>query len=179
MRSGLRGIVADQQRHQQFIGSPATVVPEHARLPRLSGRSGEHRTVLCHDDEIAEVRLDVTLEAAEPGLRTRMVLATKGGLVKKSELTAFDSNRAGGLQAINLREDDELVGAVLCSATDDLLLISAEGQSIRFHADDETLRPMGRQTSGVQGMRFNGDDELLSLNVVREGTFLLVATSGG
>ncbi|HQV17970.1 MAG: DNA gyrase subunit A [Gordonia sp.] len=108
-----------------------------------------------------------------------LVLATRNGLVKKSKLTDFDSNRSGGIAAINLRGEDELVGAQLCSASDDLLLVSSKGQSIRFNADDETLRPMGRQTSGVQGMRFNDDDSLLSLNVVQEDTFLLVATSGG
>ncbi|MBH0781260.1 DNA gyrase subunit A [Nocardia bovistercoris] len=108
-----------------------------------------------------------------------LVLATKNGLVKKSKLTDFDSNRSGGIVAVNLRDEDELVGAVLCSAEDDLLLVSAQGQSIRFSATDEALRPMGRATSGVQGMRFNADDELLSLNVVRPDTYLLVATSGG
>lgn len=108
-----------------------------------------------------------------------LVLATRNGLVKKTKLTDFDSNRSGGIVAINLRDNDELVGAVLCSSDDDLLLVSANGQSIRFSATDEALRPMGRATSGVQGMRFNTDDYLLSLNVVREGTYLLVATSGG
>ncbi|OBJ03772.1 DNA gyrase subunit A [Mycobacterium alsense] len=108
-----------------------------------------------------------------------LVLATRNGLVKKTKLTDFDSNRSGGIVAINLRDGDELVGAVLCSSDDDLLLVSANGQSIRFSATDEALRPMGRATSGVQGMRFNTDDYLLSLNVVREGTYLLVATSGG
>ncbi|MBF6334959.1 DNA gyrase subunit A [Nocardia abscessus] len=108
-----------------------------------------------------------------------LVLATKNGLVKKSKLTDFDSNRSGGIVAVNLRDEDELVGAVLCSAYEDLLLVSALGQSIRFSATDEALRPMGRATSGVQGMRFNTSDELLSLNVVRDGTYLLVATSGG
>ncbi len=108
-----------------------------------------------------------------------LVLATRNGLVKKTKLTDFDSNRSGGIVAINLRDNDELVGAVLCSSEDDLLLVSANGQSIRFSATDEALRPMGRATSGVQGMRFNTDDYLLSLNMVREGTYLLVATSGG
>ncbi|OBG36453.1 DNA gyrase subunit A [Mycobacterium alsense] len=108
-----------------------------------------------------------------------LVLATRNGLVKKTKLTDFDSNRSGGIVAINLRDGDELVGAVLCSSDDDLLLVSANGQSIRFSATDEALRPMGRATSGVQGMRFNTDDYLLSLNVIREGTYLLVATSGG
>lgn len=108
-----------------------------------------------------------------------LVLATRNGLVKKSRLSDFDSNRSGGIVAINLRGDDEMVGAVLCSADDDLLLVSKLGQSIRFSATDEALRPMGRATSGVQGMRFNGEDSLLSLNVVKDGTYLLVATSGG
>ncbi|PRX47729.1 DNA gyrase subunit A [Prauserella shujinwangii] len=108
-----------------------------------------------------------------------LVLATKKGLVKKSRLTDFDSARSGGLIGINLREGDELVGAVLAAAEDDLLLVSSDGQSIRFHATDETLRPMGRATSGVLGMRFNEGDELLGISVVKPGKFLLVATGGG
>ena len=123
------------------------------------------------DEHIAQV-MEISDYQAAPYL----VLATKNGLVKKSKLTDFDSPRTGGLIGINLREDDELVGAVLCSAADDLLLVSAEGQSIRFTASDEVLRPMGRATSGVLGMRFNGGDRLLSLAVVREGMFVLVAT---
>ncbi|MCW4354784.1 DNA gyrase subunit A [Hoyosella sp. YIM 151337] len=108
-----------------------------------------------------------------------LVLATRNGLVKKSRLADFDSNRSGGIVAINLRENDELVGAVLCSSEDDLILVSSKGQAIRFAATDEALRPMGRATSGVQGMRFNTDDQLLSLNLVQDDMFLLVATSGG
>ena len=107
------------------------------------------------------------------------MLATRKGLVKKSRLEDYDSNRTGGLAAINLKDDDELVGAALCSEEDDLILVSEYGQSIRFHATDDVLRPMGRATSGVYGMRFNDDDSLLSMNVVKDGNFLLVATSGG
>ncbi len=109
-----------------------------------------------------------------------LVLATKDGLVKKTQLTDFDSNRSGGLIAINLREDDELIGAALISADDDLLLVSRKAMSIRFTADDETLRPMGRATSGVIGMRFSGRDELLAMEVVRDPAVeILVATEGG
>jgi DNA gyrase subunit A len=113
-----------------------------------------------------------------------LVLATKHGLVKKSELGLYDSNRSGGLQAVNLREDDELIGAALISSDDDLLLVSRKAMSIRFRADDETLRPMGRATSGVFGMRFNSGDELLSMLVVRDDldggeVEILVATEGG
>jgi DNA gyrase subunit A len=126
------------------------------------------------DEQIAQV-MQIKDYTAAPYL----VLATRDGLVKKSRLTDFDSNRAGGLIGINLRDGDELVGAVLCAADDDLLLVSAQGQSIRFTATDEVLRPMGRATSGVFGMRFHDGDELLSLAVVQHGLFLLVATSGG
>ncbi|MEU4801477.1 DNA gyrase subunit A [Actinosynnema sp. NPDC023587] len=126
------------------------------------------------DEEIAQV-----IQIKNYGVSPYLVLATKKGLVKKSKLSDFDSNRSGGLIGINLRDDDELVGAVLCSADDDLLLVSADGQSIRFHAGDEALRPMGRATSGVLGMRFNSGDELLSMGVVQEGLFVLVATDGG
>ncbi|MEU8630931.1 DNA gyrase subunit A [Amycolatopsis sp. NPDC048633] len=126
------------------------------------------------DEQIAQVIQIKNYEVAP-----YLVLATQRGLVKKTKLTDFDSNRSGGLIAINLREGDELVGAVLAAAEDDLLLVSAEGQSIRFHATDEALRPMGRPTSGVLGMRFNDGDELLGISVVKEDKFLLVATDGG
>ena len=115
------------------------------------------------DEQIANVIALKNYEVAP-----YLVLATKHGLVKKSELTLFDSNRSGGIVAINLREDDELIGAALISSDDDLLLVSRKAMSIRFRADDETLRPMGRATSGVFGMRFNKGDELLSMSVVRD-----------
>ncbi|MFD9891507.1 DNA gyrase subunit A [Amycolatopsis sp. NPDC059027] len=126
------------------------------------------------DEQIAQV-----IEIPDYEVAPYLVLATRRGLVKKTKLSDFDSNRAGGLIAVNLREGDELVGAVLAAAEDDLLLVSAEGQSIRFHATDEALRPMGRATSGVLGMRFNDGDELLAISVVKPEKFLLVATDGG
>ncbi|MBV2152814.1 DNA gyrase subunit A [Kitasatospora sp. SUK 42] len=113
-----------------------------------------------------------------------LVLATRAGLVKKSALKDYDSPRSGGLIAINLRQDeegrdDELIGAELVSAEDDLLLVSKKAQSIRFTATDDALRPTGRATSGVKGMAFREDDELLSMNVVRPGTYVFTATDGG
>ncbi|GAB3580159.1 DNA gyrase subunit A [Calidifontibacter terrae] len=99
-----------------------------------------------------------------------LVLATRKGLVKKTRLTEYDSPRSGGLIAVNLRDGDELVGAGLCSSADDILLVSRKGQSVRFHATDDTIRPMGRSTSGVTGMKFRAGDELLSISVVDEGT---------
>ena len=108
-----------------------------------------------------------------------LVLATKNGLIKKTPLKDYDSPRSAGVIAINLREDDELIAAELVSAEDDLLLVSKQAQGLRFTATDEALRPMGRATSGVIGMRFREDDELLSMDVVRPDTFLFTATSGG
>ena len=147
-------------------------LPEANRSAR--GQHVANLLALQPDEHIAQVMQIKDYQAAP-----YLVLATRTGLVKKSRLTDFDSNRTGGLIGINLRDDDELVGAVLCSAADDLLLVSAEGQSIRFTATDEALRPMGRATSGVLGMRFNSGDRLLSLAVVRLEMFLLVATAGG
>jgi DNA gyrase subunit A len=129
------------------------------------------------DENIAEV---ITIRDYEAS--PYLVLATKAGLVKKTKLTDFDSNRSGGIVAINLRGDDELIDAALISAEDDLLLVSRQAMSIRFRADDETLRPMGRATSGVFGMRFNSGDELLAMEVVRDNldtVEILVATEGG
>jgi DNA gyrase subunit A len=100
-------------------------------------------------------------------------------MVKKTKLDEYDSNRQGGIIAINLADDDELISARLVSVTDDLLLVSRKGMSARFTADDETLRPMGRATSGVIGMRFRGDDDLLAMDVVRPDTFVVTVTDGG
>jgi DNA gyrase subunit A len=113
-----------------------------------------------------------------------LVLATQRGLVKKTRLAEYDSNRSGGVIAINLREDedglpDELVSARIVDSTDDLILVSRKGQSLRFTATDEALRPMGRATSGVTGMKFRAEDELLALDVVREDAFLFTVTEGG
>ncbi|RKN07329.1 DNA gyrase subunit A [Streptomyces radicis] len=131
------------------------------------------------DERIAEILAIRDYEAAP-----YLVLATKSGLVKKTALKDYDSPRSGGVIAINLRQteqgqDDELIGAELVSASDDLLLISKKAQSIRFTATDDALRPMGRATSGVKGMSFREGDELLSMNVVRAGTYVFTATDGG
>ena len=114
-----------------------------------------------------------------------LLLATKRGLVKKTDLTAYDSARQAGLIAINFREeDDELIGAGVCSGDDDVMLVSKKGQAIRFRADDAQLRPMGRATSGVTGMKFRPGDELLSMAVIDADTpeddrFVFTVTDGG
>ena len=112
-----------------------------------------------------------------------LILATKSGVVKKTRLSEYDSNRTGGVIAINLREykgePDELVSARIVSSEDHLLLISRKGMSIRFAADDDSIRPLGRVTGGVTGMKFKDDDELLTMDVVQPGTYVFVVTEGG
>ncbi|WP_296180288.1 DNA gyrase subunit A [uncultured Mobiluncus sp.] len=131
-----------------------------------------------------EERIAQVLQVSSFEDKAYLVLATRLGFVKKTRLTDYDTNRTGGLIAIKLREDDagetdQLVSACLADATDDLILVSRHGQSLRFTASDEQLRPMGRATSGVTGMRFRTKDELLTMDVVREGADLFVVTEGG
>jgi DNA gyrase subunit A len=125
-------------------------------------------------EEIAQV-LDIRDYAAA----TYLVLATRGGLVKKTALTEYDTNRTGGIIAINLREGDELVSAMLVENESEVLLVSRLGMSIRFKADEEAMRPMGRSTSGVIGMHFRGEDQLLSASVVADAGSVFVVTEGG
>jgi len=113
------------------------------------------------DEQIAEI-----LDIRDYEVATYLVLATREGLVKKTELTAYDTNRSRGVIAINLREGDELVSAMLADEQDEILLVSRKGMSLRFEANDDALRPMGRATSGVKGMSFRGDDSLLEASVV-------------
>ncbi len=110
-----------------------------------------------------------------------LIVATRDGLVKKTRLAEYDSNRAGGVIAVNLREGDELVSTRLVGASDDLLLVSRKGMSVRFTADDTALRPMGRATSGVTGMKFRDGDQLLSMDVVKDGAdeFVFIVTENG
>mgnify|MGYP002713894083 FL=1 len=147
-------------------------LPEAGRTAR-----GQHVANLLEfqpEEKIAQVIQIQTYQDAP-----YLVLATRDGRVKKSRLTDYESARSAGLIAINLNEGDALIGASLVSEDDDILLVSEQGQSIRFTADDEQLRPMGRATAGVKGMRFRGDDQLLAMTTVKDDDFLLVATSGG
>jgi DNA gyrase subunit A len=147
-------------------------LPDTARDAR--GQHVANLLAFQPDERIAEVMALQDYSAAP-----YLVLATRSGMVKKSRLTDFDSPRTGGIIAINLHEDDEVIGARLVSPEQDLLLVSKKAQAIRFHASDAVLRPMGRATSGVIGMRFADGDELLGMYVAREGADVLVATGGG
>ncbi|MER7440215.1 DNA gyrase subunit A [Micromonospora avicenniae] len=147
-------------------------LPEASRVAK--GQHVANLLAFQPDEQIAQI-----IEIPNYQVAPYLVLATKNGLVKKTRLEEFDSNRSGGIIAINLRDEDELVGAALAGPEDDLLLVSKNAQAIRFNATDEALRPMGRATSGVIGMRFAEDDVLLAMEVVRPGLDVLVATNGG
>ncbi|MDA8549755.1 DNA gyrase subunit A [Aquiluna sp.] len=126
------------------------------------------------DERVVEV-LDLKDYQQSPYL----VLATRSGLVKKTSLELYDTARTGGIIAIKLRDGDELVNAMLVNEENFLLLVSRKGMSICFKADNATLRPMGRDTSGVVGMKFRKDDELLSASVIGSAGFVFVVTEGG
>ncbi len=147
-------------------------VPEAGRDAK--GKHAANLLALTGDEQIAQVLSIKNYEDAK-----YLVLATKSGLVKKTALSEFDTSRST-LIAINLKEDDEVISARLIGKDEDLILVSAKGLSVRFNTNDATLRPMGRATSGVIGMRFKSDtDHLLAMDVVREGAALVTVTDGG
>ncbi len=126
------------------------------------------------DETIAQVLAIPNYEASD-----YLVLATKEGMVKKTKLSEYDTNRQGGIIAINLHDGDELIGAGLVSESDDLLLVSRKGLSARFSANDSTLRSTGRATGGVIGMRFRANDSLLSMDIVTPDSYVVTITDGG
>lgn len=147
-------------------------LPEAGRDAK--GQHVANLLALQPDEEIAQI-LDIPdYEAAQ-----YLVLATRDGLIKKTSLSEYDTNRSGGIIAIKLRDGDHLVSALLVDDDSDVLLVSRKGMSIRFTATDESLRPMGRSTSGVIGMHFRDDDRLLDASVVSDHGFVFVVTEGG
>ena len=148
-------------------------LPEASRIAR--GQHVANLLAFQPDERIAQV-----IEIANYEVSPYLVLADQEGPCQEDVTHRLRLQpRSGGIIAINLRDDDELVGAALIGPSDDLLLVSKHAQAIRFNANDEALRPMGRATSGVIGMRFSDDDELLAMEVVRDGMDVLVATDGG
>ncbi|MDQ7876926.1 DNA gyrase subunit A [Microbacterium sp. QXD-8] len=165
--------------------SKAYEVPEAGRDAK--GQHVANLLALQPDEEIAQI-----LDIRDYSVATYLVLATRNGLVKKTRLTEYDTNRQGGIIAIKLRgqvpdegdddeagPDDEVVSALLVDEGDDILLISRHGMSLRFSATDSALRPMGRSTSGVKGMDFRAGDSLLSASVATDDGYVFVVTEGG
>ncbi len=147
-------------------------LPDTARDAR-----GQHVANLLEfqpDEVIAEIMVLSAYDAAQD-----LVLATRSGMVKKTRLTEYDTNRTGGIIAINLRDGDEVISARLVEPGDELIVVSRKGMSARFRADDDILRPMGRATAGVIGMRFRADDSLLAMEVVAPDADLVTVTDGG
>ena len=128
------------------------------------------------DEQIAQV-----LDIRDYSAAKYLALATRGGLIKKTQLTEYDTNRTGGIIAINLREGDEVVSAMLVEDDSEILLVSRKGMSLRFVASEDSLRSMGRSTSGVIGMHFRDEDSLLSASVVSDASAaaVFVVTEGG
>ena len=147
-------------------------VPEAGRDAK--GTHVANLLALQPDENIAQV-----LDIRDYAVADYLVLATRDGLVKKTRLDSYDTNRQGGVIAIRLNDEDELVSALMVNAEDDILLISRRGMSVRFSATDEALRPMGRATAGVKGMKFREGDSLLSASVAALGQFVFVVTDGG
>nr|WP_239683905.1 DNA gyrase subunit A [Leucobacter musarum] len=148
-------------------------IPEGGRDAK--GQHLANLLALAPDESVTQI-LDVRDFAAAGYL----VLATRDGLVKKTALTEYDTNRTGGIIAIKLRDGDELVSALIAESSDDVLLVSKQGMSVRFTASDQALRPMGRSTSGVRGMNFREGDALLAASRIDEtGGFVFVVTEGG
>ncbi|NBW72791.1 MAG: DNA gyrase subunit A, partial [Microbacteriaceae bacterium] len=147
-------------------------VPEAGRDAK--GQHLANLLAMQPDEKIASV-LDIRdYQQAE-----YLLLATKRGLVKKTALEAYDTARTGGVIAIKLKDGDEVISALLVNQSDDILLVSSKGMSIRFSASDDSLRPMGRDTSGNIGMSFRKDDHLLSADVITDKGYVFVVTSGG
>jgi DNA gyrase subunit A len=147
-------------------------VPEAGRDAK--GQHVANLLALLPDEEIAQI-----LDIRDYNVATYLVLATRGGQMKKTRLTDYDTNRQGGVIAIKLREDDEVVSALLVDEGDDILLISRRGMSLRFTATDDALRPMGRSTEGVKGMSFRASDSLLSASLAKDDGYVFVVTEGG
>ncbi|MDR2996673.1 MAG: DNA gyrase subunit A [Microbacterium sp.] len=147
-------------------------IPEAGRDAK--GQHVANLLALQPDENIAQI-----LDIRDYEAKEYLALATAGGTVKKTRLSDYDTNRQGGVIAIRLREGDELVSAMLVDSTDDILLISKKGMSVRFNATDDALRPMGRATEGVRGMKFKDEDGLLSASVVDEDSYVFTVTDGG
>jgi DNA gyrase subunit A len=147
-------------------------VPEAGRDAK--GQHVANLLAMQPDEQIAAI-----LDIRDYQVATHLVLATRDGLMKKTPLEEYDTNRTGGIIAIKLREGDELISALLVENTDDVLLVSRKGMSLRFTATDDSLRPMGRSTSGVKGMSFRDGDSLLAASVVSDEGYVFVVTEGG
>jgi DNA gyrase subunit A len=146
-------------------------LPQGSRDSR--GRHIANLLAMQPDEEVRAV-----FNTRDYGEGRYLVLATRDGMVKKTELRSYDTVlRERGLTAIALTEGDELVGVQLTDGDDDLLVVSSRGQAARFH--EGQVRPMSRDTRGVRGMNLDPGDRVLALCVARDDEDLLVVTGNG
>ena len=146
-------------------------IPEKSRTARGTYVANVEGLALQEGEKIAAV-----VDLKDFGGDRHLLFATRKGMVKRTPLTDYDSPRSV-LIAINLREDDELIGVRITSGTDEVILVSRKAMSIRFAERD--ARPMGRDTTGVRGMRLGPDDEVLSMTLTVPDGQLLVVTEEG
>lgn len=193
-RRGGKGIKGAQVKSDDIVGH-FFVGSTHDWLVALTNKGRAYRTKVYNLPELGrdargqhmanmlafqpDEQIAAVLKIADYTQHDHLLIATRTGMVKKTPLADFDTNRAGGLIAINLHDDDEVIGAQLLNADDEVMLVSKKGMSVRFRCDDATVRPMGRATAGVKGMRLREDDYVLAVNVVAEESYLVTVTSAG
>lgn len=177
------GIASTHDWHLFFTNMGRVYRAKGYEIPEGSRESkGQHIANVLEFQPGEEIASSISLRDYDQA--DYLVLATRDGLVKKTKLTQYDSPRSGGLIAIKLKEHedgttDQVVAARLANEGDDLLLVSKLGKSLRFTATDDALRPMGRSTSGVTGMKFRNGDSLLTMEVVDDDSEVFVVTQGG
>ena len=122
-------------------------------------------------------RIEALIDTRDFPADRYLFFATRAGQVKKTNFAEYDKSRREGFIAINLRENDELVGVIQTSGSDDIFMVSRLGMTIRFSEDD--VRPMGRDAAGVRGMALRDGDELVSVDPARDDASILIVTDGG
>ncbi|MBC2713801.1 MAG: DNA gyrase subunit A [Desulfobacteraceae bacterium] len=145
-------------------------IPQSSRTSR--GKAIVNMLNLGPDESLATV---LAVPDFEPG--NHVIMATRQGVVKKTDILAYSRPRTGGIIAVNLKEGDELISARMTDGTQNVFLCSSLGKSIRFHESD--VRPTGRTASGVRGINLGKDDRLVGMEVLSHGQNLFTVTENG
>jgi len=191
-RRGGRGVVGVQMKEHDFVENVFIATTHHWML-FFTNRGKVYRLKAYEIPEFgrqAKGTAIVNLIELEPGEEVNAVIpvrefeqgryllmATRRGMVKKTELTQYDTTRRSGLIAIGLEEGDELIGVRLTDGSDRVVLVSRDGWAIVFR--EEEVRPMGRDARGVKGVRLEGTDRVATMDIVSRGNQLLVVTDKG
>ena len=149
----------------------AYYVPEGTRQSR--GRSLANVLQMAQDEKLAAILCVRELDDDAHNL----IMATKQGVVKKTVLSAYKNVRVAGINAINIDDDDQLIGVKLTNGEDEIILSMKNGKAIRFREQD--ARPMGRVARGVRGVRLEGDDEVVTVEIVNNEATMMAITENG